>query len=296
MRNATFLVAALLLGTAGARAAPPRQMIEIKAGDAFNLRADRGYLLFRTYRPAGVLALDPIFMRVPSEADLMRFREAKRAAFTKALPQLQREHERQMAKRTGAASDGSQMHSEPSLDEFDFDYQDISNLESVRRGKALVAGSPESIYLVEVIPGDFVLYGFVPSIFRPLLAVCMCLGTVGFRAPAGIVTDLGTILSDGAKESSSIDELKAESNFGPSSDVAPSVLITATVRPPAAETQPPQALRNAPVRPANYHAIGKFLDPRTLGINRLVPVPGVLSYDGGRVIDVQTGAVVPDRF
>lgn len=51
----------------------------------------------------------------------------------------------------------------------------------------------------------------------------------------------------------------------------------------------PDALRGATVRRADYHAVGKFFDPRAVTINRLVPVPGILAYDGGRVIDVRSG-------
>jgi hypothetical protein len=31
-------------------------------------------------------------------------------------------------------------------------------------------------------------------------------------------------------------------------------------------------------------------------VNRLGPVPGVLAYQGGRVLDVKTGTVAADRF
>jgi hypothetical protein len=65
--------------------------------------------------------------------------------------------------------------------------------------------------------------------------------------------------------------------------------IGATVRPARADSTMPDALRGKDVRPADYRAVGRFVDGRALTVNRLAPVPGILAYEGRRVIDVKTG-------
>jgi len=172
---------------------------------------------------------------------------------------------------------------------------DVANVQNIDAGRALVRGRPESTYLVEVLPGDYVLYGIGLQAGPPVLNACLCLGTVGFAAPAGVVTDLGYFFADNIHNVSRIPELRAESGLGPSIYGA-FLLPGATVRPPRPDTAVPDLLRGAVVRPVQYRAVGKFLDPAAVGINRLGPVPGVLAYDEGRVVNVATGRVVPDNY
>jgi hypothetical protein len=70
----------------------------------------------------------------------------------------------------------------------------------------------------------------------------------------------------------------------------------ATIRPVRPGYTIPLALRALSVRPARYRAVGKFVEPRAYLINRLVPVPGILDYREGRIVDVTSGEVVPDNF
>lgn len=298
MKLLLFIAAVMMTTQVQARA--PREMVEMKAGDPVVIRRDRAYLLFRTYRPDGVASIEPVLLRVPNANELGRFAEAKRAAFSAAQPKLFEARRAQMRKKQQAEAAGKPFTGvvppEPGIDTFQFDYDGIANLQNIDDSKALIKGKPESTYLVEVIPGEFVLYGatFGSGILKPALHVCMCLGTVGFSARAGEVVDLGHFLGDGAKGQSKIPELKAETGFGPSSDSF-IVLIAATVRPPTPGMAVPDILRTATIRPVEYRAVGKFFDPRATAINRLVPVSGVLAYNGGQVIDVKTGKVAADR-
>lgn len=288
-----LLAFALLVLPAAIAASEPREMVEIKAGEAVSIRADRAYILFRTLRPEGVPSIEPVFMRVPSAADMDRYRAAKRAAYALAEPALIRRHEQQLQRMRESAASGGRSRGPvdppPSLETFAF-VGDVRNVQNIEDGRALVRGRPESVFLVEIIPGDYVLYGatYGSGAVMDALHACMCLGTVGFSAPAGLVTDLGYFLGDMVHRESPIPELRAESGFGPSSNayMAP---IGATVRPVRSGTPVPEVLRGAIVRAADYRAVGKFFDPRATTINRLVPVPGVLAYDGGRVIDVRSG-------
>jgi hypothetical protein len=90
---------------------------------------------------------------------------------------------------------------------------------------------------------------------------------------------------------SDIPELKAETGFG-SNAFAPG---TATLRPERA-TPVPDALRGATIRPVELRVVGKFFDPRATTINRLAPIPGIIEYDAGRVIDARTGQAAQNHF
>ena len=52
------------------------------------------------------------------------------------------------------------------------------------------------------------------------------------------------------------------------------------------------SLDPALVTQATFRAIGPFVEPNTLLINRLAAMPGVLSYKEGRVVDMKTGTVL----
>jgi len=181
----------------------------------------------------------------------------------------------------------------PSLDEVARPEQlkTLKNLQKVDSGRAFEKRGLERTYLIEARAGRYVLYG-VAGGGLVVLSVCNCLGTVGFDAEAGLITDLGYILSDRADQRSSIAELAPETGFGPGVN-GETVLIAQTVRPPTATMPLPDALKSSTIKPARYHAVGPFIEPRALLINRMVAVPGILAYDGGKVIDVSAGSSTP---
>lgn len=291
-----LLLALLLLAApAAARSVPVDEMVEIQSGKPVELRPDRAYLLFRTIRPEGVPAVEPIFMRIPNEAEMARYESARRRTWLEVEPALVRQREQQLRKKAEAEAEGREFKGEvpppPAFETFNFVWDEVANVRRVDADKPLVRGRPESVYLVEVLPGDFVLYGasYGSDTMKPALFACMCLGTVGFPAPAGSVTDLGYFMGDRVEKVSKIPELKAESGFG-SGAVAFIIPLGATIRPVRPDSVVPDALRGKTVRPADYRAIGRFVDGRAMTVNRLAPVPGILAYEGRRVIDVKTGA------
>jgi hypothetical protein len=252
-----LLFAFLLLFTPSlVRAAEP-ELVPIKSGQPVTIRPDRAYILFRTVRPQGVHSFEPVFLRILRPEELAAFEAAKRDTSKKAPAWT------------------------------------IFNVNRVDAAKAFVKGRPEIVYLVEAVPGDYVLYGVGWEFGGAALATCMCLGSVGFSAPAGTVTDMGYFFADVVHDESKIPEIRPESGFGQT--MQNPHLIGATVRPVHSGTTVPEALRGATVAPAVYRAVGKFVERRVGGVNRLVPVPGILDYDDrGRVVDVPSGQVVPD--
>lgn len=235
----------------------------LRGGEPLQLRADRAYILLRIDTSASRFSAD--ILRVPSDAELDAFSVAKRAAHDKAGPKA------------------------PPIDAFAFDYNGRPNLYEFPPGKSLARSGKVATVLAEVMPGDYVFYG---GGFGGQLHECMCLGTVGFTALAGQITDLGTMLSDFAAKPSAIPELAGEVNLGPTAEMD-FVLFAVALRPPRAGEALPDGIDAATVRPARLYAVGSFVEPNTVLISRLAPIPGVLAYDAGRVIDVPSGQVVP---
>lgn len=281
---AIALLFALLPLGAPAAAKPADELIEIAGGKPVTLRTDRAYLMFRVPQQAGVRSLEPLLMRVPNPEEIARYEAARAEAFTKALPGLTKAYERALARHREAGTATGPAPAPPTIDSFAFAWDAVANLQDVDFGRQFVKTPTEETFLVEAPPGDYVLYGFTPSTGLPRLMVCMCLGTVGFSAKAGEVTDLGYLVSDFAFESSQAPELKGRGGY------------TGTVRAARADSSMPQALASMSVVPAPYRAVGRFFTPNAVNIARLVPVPGVLDYAGGTVIDAATGQAVPDNF
>ena len=266
-----LLLAAILvlLSTAGL-AKVPKGDIQFKVAPEA-LKSDRAYLLFRSSRAkSGMLNIEHIFLRVPNEVEIAAYRDAKQTAFEKALPGLRKE-----------AKDGS----EPVIETFAFAYDGAPNVFTVDAGDYLEDGKQERTYLIEVPAGTYVLYGI--SAGGRSVVTCNCLGTVKFEAKPGIVTFMGALYADKVHEPSPVPHL--EDNRGPSMFTAGWVLGQAVV-PAAVDTPVPLAIGSLPIARAEYFAVAPYHDPAAMGINRLAPVPGILDYDRGRVIDTRTGA------
>lgn len=271
---------------------PPAMLVEIREGQPVQIKADRAYLLFRIHRPKGVPSFEPVFLRKPTQTELREYRDARAEAFEAARPKLIQEREKVLRRRAEQEAQGRKpsgpVPPEPTLETFPFFNPKVANLAGIRHNFSLVKGEPDSLYLIEADPGDYALYGASWGMGYQALAVCWCLGTVGFEAKAGVVSDLGTMFFDGAKFRSSIPELKDETGFGPSSDT-PMILIAGTVRPERRGGALPASLSGAKVEPADYRAVGSFVDLNNGGVNRLGPVPGVLDYARGKPVDVKSG-------
>jgi hypothetical protein len=230
----------------------------IRAGEPVTIRPDKAYLLIRVGRLG--TTQDPVILRGPDPAESSAYESAKMAAFAKK----------------GSKGD---------VAAFVFDYGGPSNLFILSHGKSIVADKAEAMVLTEVRPGNYVLYG---QGYGSILYQCHCLGTVGFIAMPGVVTDLGTYLSDNASKPSVYPELAGETNIGPTARMD-FVLFAGGLVPANVNAALPPGVERSMVRLAALHAIGPFVDPNVMHIDRLAAIPGVLAYDEGRVIDVASG-------
>jgi hypothetical protein len=177
-------------------------------------------------------------------------------------------------------------------DTFQDSTKNIRNLQIIDMGKPYQKFGRTKIFLIEALPGDYVLYGFG---WRKLLYTCLCLGTVSFSGQAGEIVDLGTLLVAEAFKPSDIPELASVTNMGPSMNGFTGTLAAA-IRPAIASIHLPSQLADKAIVPAKFRATGKFIAEHPLSINRLVPIPGILGYDRGVVLDLQTNSVAPDQY
>lgn len=257
-------------------AKPADEFVEIKAGTAVTIRPDRAYLLFRTNSKETRVftGINPVFLRIPTAEEMEVYEAEKRKAFAKAEADL---------KKRGKPI--------PSFDNFNFVYDGIQNIHPARVARALEKSEDGRVVLIEARPGTYVFYGWGQG---DILLTCLCLGTVSFPAEAGRITDLGTLLMAGAADPSPIPELKAVTGLGASMNGHVTLLASA-IRPADASTARPAVLAGKPVVPARYRAVGKFVSPFTFTINRLVPIPGVLGYDRGTVLDLVSNTPAEDH-
>lgn len=295
----TRLMAALALSAAAltpaslsAKDKPVDELVEITAKAPVTLRADRAYLLFRTNSKG----ITPVFLRKPSAAEIDAYFAAKAEAYAEAEAGLIKERDAALAKQHAAEAKGTPFKGSippvPSLANFTYDYPAVHNVQTVNLGKALVKGETERLMLVEALPGEYLLYGMG---WGPSLTTCLCLGTVGFTAKAGEVTDLGKMYIGAAAVESEDPVLRNVTGLGHSVN-GHMALFSMVLAPFEDDMSQTALIDKARIKVAEFHAVGKFVAPSAFNINRLAPVPGILDYQRGDVLDVRTGAVAANNY
>lgn len=263
MRNFMVLLACLMISAVAphvrAEVAPGSDVHLFRSKESPQLRTDKAYVLVRFDTTLSPFAVD--LLRLPDQQELNEYETAKIAAHAKAGPKA------------------------PPIEAFAFTYAGRPNLYELTSQKWFAQDAKIKTVLAEVPPGDYVLYG---QGIGGVMVQCFCLGTVGFPLPAGRITDLGTMLLDYADRPSAIPELAGETNLGPSAR-SDYVLLAVGLRPLRGGEGIPSNLAATDIVPPRLHAVGSFVEPNTYLINRLAPIPGVLAYDAGHVIDVPSG-------
>jgi len=226
----------------------------IDVGDALQLRSDRAYVLLRI--DTSLDRFSAVLLRIPAQAEIDAFEQVIHTA------------------------DGGLRSKKASVY-----YHGRTNLYELSSLKASEKIGKIVTVVAEVPPADYVFYG---EGARGSLKECMCLGTVGFSASAGQITDIGTMFTAYAAKPSVIPELQGEVDLGPSA-MMEFAMFAVALRPQRDGDTIPTGIDVSKVKPARFHAVGPFVDPNVWTINRLAPIPGVLRYEAGRVFDVATG-------
>lgn len=235
----------------------------IRAGEPLQLSADRAYILLRI--DTDDTPLSAVVMRIPSENEIETYMQAKRNAHREA----------------GAKA--------PPFEAFSFKYRGRSNLYEITSLKWRYRDGKIHYALAEVPPGDYILYG---TGVRGGIFQCYCFGTVGFSASAGNVTDLGALFFVKSSKASETPALASLPNLNLSAFI--NHYFTWLRRPDDREKLPAE-FDGVPKIAAKLQAVGTFVDTLPVMASQLPPIPGVLAYDRGRVIDVSSGREVPDN-
>ncbi|MGC6331174.1 hypothetical protein [Rhizorhabdus sp. FW153] len=271
-------IALALLASTSPVALPAREakgVIELRAVPVA-LDPSKAYLLFRSSRAkSGMLGIENTFVRVPSLAETEAWLSARKVAYEAALPDLHKKAKGEPV---------------PTIDEFSFDYDGPDNSFSTHTDRFLVDGAELRTFLLEVPAGEYVVYGV--SVGGRALITCNCLGTVAFDARPGVIVNIGTLYADKVHKQSPLTQL--ESNVGPSMFRYGWIMGQALVPPKNGEPTP-EVLRTFPVENARFRAIGPFHDRHAVNVNRLAPIPGVLAYDHGKVVDLNPAQAAAAR-
>lgn len=230
---------------------------QFRKQEAIAVEPDKAYFLFRVPEAANSI----FFLRVPSEDELAAYEAAKRTEYDRK--------DRKMP-----------------YEEFVFDWEGAANLYEVRPKRHYVQLDGKlRVQVVEAPAGEYVVYGIG---YNGHMYQCTCMGTVGFIAAPGEVTDLGTYLISTAWDRSPYPELKEESDLGRVARMDFGMFAFG-IRPVTTGAFVPEQLRGAEVVAASYRAVGPWVDRRRIFANRLAAMPGVLEYREGIPFDPVSG-------
>ena len=286
MRAIHLLAAAAAFLTVPA-AAKPLQTEQFKASAEIAIDPAKAYILVRA---AG---MDLKLLRVATEAERTAWRteraealEKAKAKYAKALATYQRDLEYfNDSRKTGMSVPKPDKPTEPTDANFAFKALESDNFVTVWGGRVFDKGGPKTSHLIAVPPGTYRIYG---QIFEAGgTGFCLCMGSVQFEAAAGTITDMGTMRYPKAEA--------LKDKVDPSwNGMTPGKggLTIMRVEPVDSETYIPAKLTSLPRTPATYRAAGKIDNFFGVMIDRLTPLPGVLTYRRDEVVDEKSGAAV----
>lgn len=269
MKIAAMIGGALLLMAPASVLAAAKEVKQLRSSDEVTLSPDKAYFLYDTEEKK----YDIYFLRSLTTAELAQFEEKRAAA-------LAEERERLRAKRDGAPG----VSDEELLPEsaFSFVDEEINNLIRFDSGRVFAKDGQKRTYIAQVPPGEYTVFAAGLDGFTS--GTCMCMGTVSFDAKGGVVTDLGTILIAPEDGKSKIPELSGIE--APEYIRRKALPYVMSVRPAEAGDAVPEAVVADAVAPASYRTADKIPNFMGMLINRMLPIDGILAYDGDRPIDV----------
>jgi hypothetical protein len=260
------MIRALLLALVAFLAVQPAAAQQLRAKQLTALDPAKAYIFYRTQARLNIR-----FLQTPDEAETAAYAKRRAEALARARAKYAQAGDAKTAR-------------EPTDATLDFAPIAVEHLLLVSGQRPFDKGS--QAYVIAVRPGTYTLYGYFGIAANTQLSACMCMGSVRFDAPGGVITDLGEIRMP------EIEELLAEQ--GPMGlafegmAVQPE-LTTMTLAPATPAMEVPAALTGMPIRAAELRAAPKL--PNYLGvlIDRLAPIAGVLAYARDKVIDARSG-------
>jgi hypothetical protein len=278
------LVAALLMAlpnAVSAQAVKDKPQVTLDAGTA--------YIMYMAKAPA---ALELI--REPTEADVAAYNTRRKTALDKAHGKyLRKIKDWQTQVAAHKANPGLPLVGtepiEPTEANFSFPPIEFDMIVAMGPLNRFSKADDMSVYLQAVPPGNYRVYGpiFVGVDNTVAAGVCMCMGTVQFRAEAGTITNVGTLRFPLLE---AILAAKASGGERPKTALdLPDGTTSFAIVPAAAGAAVDPRIGSYPVKPALYRGAGKMPNWYGIEVDRLTAMPGVLSYDRDRIVDL-TGA------
>lgn len=291
MRALILAAAAGSLAMAASANAKPLQTEQFKANAAIQIDPAKAYLLVRSP------GLDLKLLKLPSEAEQKEYAAERGAALAKAkekYPRQLKAYNYEMENWKSLAERGMKMALpekpiEPTDENFAFKAIESDNFATIWGGRVFDKAGPRTVHLIAVPPGTYRIYGQIFSAPNGASAVgtCMCMGSVQFDAAAGTITDMGAMRYP-------VQEAKAEKVDPSWNGLTPGRggLTSMRVEPADVSTYVPERISSLPRVQATYRAAGKVDNFFGVMVDRLTPMPGVLSYKRDEVIDDKEGAAI----
>ncbi len=247
--------------------------------DVVTLDPAKSYVLVRS---SGQTAL--MLIREPDADDRAAWQARRDEAFAEAVERYPRQMRSYQSRRerwvqTGRRGSAPEAPVEPTQENFQFAPIEIDMMVGIGPLNRF-AKEGESVYLSELRPGTYHVYGPVSAVVGyPAVGYCLCMGSVRFDVAAGGITDMGRIINDAGAHLRRFDD-QAEPQMDPDNAVTPF-----TIEPAMTGAQRDPRLVGVTVTPAVYAAGRRFPNYFGLVVDRVNPMPGVIAYRRDVIID-----------
>ncbi len=254
------------------------------------LEPDSGYVFVRLAKSANKFMAAPTLIRTLTDEEVNAYEALKKQKFEKAKAKNEKRRARRIADKAEAKKKRVPYNKSipPVLtyDRFVIEYKDVSNVYQVWARKEYRKTERGREVFFKLSPGNYVVYD--------IAGVCMCMGTVQFQVKAGEITDMGMIVADAYDRGGQISEFPEIEAFSKDHGEyrAGFPYAASAIRPATPEMDFPEELAGLNRVNADYRAKGKMPMFFSSMLDRLVPMPGVLSYQEDKIIDVRTGQPV----
>jgi hypothetical protein len=254
----------------------------VKDKPAVSLDKAQGHILLRSDA-----AMPLYLMKVPSAEDQAAYDTMRaealieaRGKYTKKLASYERAKAlADSAKKNGSSAPVTVPTKPIEPTEENFEFTAFGLLSAVSIGPMNRFAKQEggaSVYLQAVTPGIYRIYGPITVIPNSaVLGTCLCMGSVSFEVRAGEIVDMGMIA------------MKAPpTDAGDATETEGIVPFNFQLQPATPAMAVDARLAGIPIRPAAYRPVGKLPNYFGLTIDRLAEMPGVVRYEGDRIIDL----------
>jgi hypothetical protein len=285
-----MLAAALLMvlpGAVSAQAVKDKPQVTLDSGTA--------YIMYSAKTPA---ALELI--REPTEADVVAYNTRRKTAFDKAHKNYLRKvadwnAQVEAHRRDSAVAIVGTRPIEPTEANFSFPPIEFDMIVAIGPLNRFSKADDASVYLQAVPAGNYRVYGpiFVGVDNTVAAGVCMCMGTVQFRAESGVITNAGTLrfpLMDAIAAAKGSGGVKPKTALD-----LPDGVTSLAIEPAAASVAVDPRIGTFPVKPAVLRASGKMPNWYGIEVDRLTAIPGILSYDRDRIVELASAPAVANH-